>query len=94
MSRPAVSYPVNAVAPTVNQNLARALRHAGIHRPGVRPKSVREYAANDVYARTQRIEAVAEQLGLASFDTAAGLIDRAWQQRWGGVVGAGAGDAG
>lgn len=94
LSRPAVSYPVNSVAPTVSQNLARALRHAGIHRPGVRPKSVREYAANALYAKTQRIEAVAEQLGLASFDTAAGLIDRAWQQRWGEVVRAGGGDDG
>ncbi len=50
---------------------------------GVQPKSVREYAANAVYATTQRIEAVAEHLGLTSYDTAARLIDRAWQERWG-----------
>ena len=48
----------------MSDNLGRALRHAGIHRAGVQPKSVREYAANAVYATTQRIEAVAEQLGI------------------------------
>lgn len=85
LDRPADSYPVNSVAPTVSGNLGRALRFAGIHRAGVRPKSVREYAANALYARTQRIEAVAEQLGLSSYDTAARLIDREWQARWGDV---------
>lgn len=94
LGRPAGSYPVNSVAPTVSQNLERALRHAGINRAGVRPKSVREYAANAVYARTQRIEAVAEQLGLSSYDTAARLLDRGWQQRWGDAVRAEAGDDG
>ncbi len=94
LARSVDSYPLNSVAPTVSQNLARALRHAGIHRPEVRPKSLREYAANAVYARTLRIEAVAEQLGIASFDSAARLIDRTWQQRWGEVIRAGDGDDG
>lgn len=97
LERSVDSYPVNSLAPTVSQNLARALRHAGIHRPEVRPKSLREYAANAVYAvyaRTLRIEAVAEQLGIASFDSAARLIDRTWQQRWGEVIRAGDGDDG
>ncbi len=87
-------YPVNSVAPTVSDNLNRALRHAGIQRAGVQPKSVREYAANAVYATTQRIEAVAEQLGVLSYDSAARLIDRAWQDRWGDTVRAGAVDDG
>jgi len=94
LARTAGSYPLNSVAPTVSQNLARALRHAGIHRPDVHPKSLREYAANAVYARTLRIEAVAEQLGMTSFDSAGRLIDRTWQQRWGEVIRAGTGDDG
>lgn len=94
LGRSAESYPLNSVAPTVSQNLARALRHAGVHRPEIRPKSLRDYAANAVYARTGRIEAVAEQLGMTSFDTASRLIDRAWQQRWGEVIRAGTGDDG
>lgn len=88
------SYPVNSVAPTVSNNLGRALRHAGIRRAGVQPKSVREYAANAVYAMTRRIEAVSEQLGVPSYDTAARLIDPAWQQRWGDSVRAGNRDDG
>jgi len=94
LERSVHTYPVNSVAPTVSQNLARGLRHASIHRPEVRPKSLREYAANAVYARTLRIEAVAEQLGIASFDSAARLIDPTWQQRWGEVIRAGDGDDG
>jgi len=78
----------------VSDNLGRALRYAGISRSGVRPKSVREYAANTVYAKTQRIEAVAEQLGLSSYDTAARLIDRSWQEMWGQTIRAGVGDDG
>lgn len=89
LNRPARSYPMNSVAPTVSNNLSRALRHAGIHRAGVQPKSVREYAANAVYATTMRIEAVSEQLGIPSYDTAARLIDRVWQEQWGNTVRAG-----
>ena len=86
LNRPLASYPLNSVAPTVSNNLSLALRHAGIHRAGVRPKSVREYAANAIYARTQRIESVAEQLGMTSLDTVARLIDSAWQDRWGDTL--------
>lgn len=86
LSRAPSTYPVNSVAPTVSGNLARALRQAGIHRAGVRPKSIREHAANACYAEVGRIEAVAELLGLRSLDTAARLIDHEWQSRWGGVI--------
>lgn len=94
LNRPARSYPVNSVAPTVSNNLSRALRIAGIHRAGVQPKSIREYAANAVYATTLRIEAVSEQLGIPSYDSAARLIDRVWQEQWGDTVRAGGGDDG
>lgn len=86
LTRPVSNYPINSVAPTVSENLGRALRYAGVNRSGVRPKSVREYAANAVYARTQRIEAVAVHLGMSSLDTAARLIHPAWQERWGAAV--------
>ena len=86
LSRPANTYPLNSVAPTVSGNLARALRSAGVTRPGIRPKSVREYAANRAYARSGRIEVVAKRLGLTSFDAAARLVDDDWQRRWGAFV--------
>jgi site-specific recombinase XerD len=86
LHRPAATYPVNSVAPTVSANLSRALRQAGIYRADVRPKSIREYAANAYYARVNRVEAVAELLGLRSLDTTARLIDHEWQSRWGGVI--------
>jgi hypothetical protein len=86
LRRPAATYPVNSVAPTVSGNLARALRQAGIHRAGVRPKSVREYAANACYAQSGRIEAVAWLLDLRSLDAAARLIDHEWQSRWGRLI--------
>jgi integrase len=94
LGRPVASYPVNSVAPTVSAALTSALRTAGVTRPGVRPKSIREYAANAVYARSQRVESVAEQLGLNSLDTAARLLDPVWLQRWGAAVREGAADAG
>jgi len=86
LSRPASTYPVNSVAPTVSGNLSRALRKAGIDRPGLRPKSIREFAANALYAEVGRIEAVAQLLGLRSLDTTARLIDQEWQSRWGLVI--------
>ncbi len=52
-------------------------------RPHIRPKSIREYAANELYARSERIEDVAAQLGVDSLDSAARLIDAAWQREWG-----------
>ena len=76
----------------MSNNLGLAIRHAGIHRAGVRPKSVREYAANAIYARSQRIESVAEQLGMISLDTAARMIVSAWQDRWGDTLRAGSDD--
>lgn len=94
LARDVQSYPVNSLAPTVSQNLQRALALAGVVGPRLGPKSLREYAANAVYARTCRVEAVAEQLGMTSFDSAARLIDRAWQQSWGEVTRAGTGDDG
>ena len=86
MHRPLVEYPANSVAPTVSMNLSRALNTAGVTRAGVRPRSVREYAANRTYALTGRVEVVANQLGLASLDTAAGFLDHTWQDRWGPTV--------
>ncbi len=94
LNRSASSYPVNSVAPTVSENLARAIRHAGVSRAGVGPRSLREYAANAALATTGRIEAVARQLGLSSFDTAARLIDPAWQGQWGEAVRNGSGCVG
>jgi integrase len=87
MHRPVGAYQADSVAPTVSMNLSRALRRAGIARPGVRPRSCREYAANAVYARTGRVEDVAAQLGIVSLDSAFRLIDPDWQRRWGAHFG-------
>jgi len=86
MHRPVLEYPANSVAPSVSMNLSRALSAAVVTRDGVRPRSVREYAANRTYALTGRVEDVAHQLGLASLDTAAGFLDSTWQARWGPTV--------
>jgi len=86
MHRPVPEYPASSIAPTVSMNLSRALHRAGITRAGVRPRSVREYAANNTYALTGRVEDVAQLLGLASLDTAAGFLDEDWQDRWGPIV--------
>ena len=75
MAKPAREYPANSVAPSVSANLSLALQRAGICRVGVRPRSVREYAANRIYALTGRVEDVAGVLGLSSLDTAARYID-------------------
>jgi hypothetical protein len=55
---------------------------SGIARPGLRPASLREYAANQEYARHGRVEDVATLLGLHSLDAARGLIDEEWQRRY------------
>lgn len=89
LNRPVAEYGYNSLAPTVGGNLTRALRHAGIIRPGVRPKSLREYAANAAYAETRSIEIVAARLGMASLDGTSRLIDRDWQERWGDKIRAG-----
>lgn len=83
MHRPVDAYRVDSVAPTVSMNLSRALKGAGITRVGVRPRSCREYAANAVYARTGRVEDVAQRLGIVSLDAAYRLLDEGWQRRWG-----------
>jgi len=49
----------------------------------VRPRSVREYAANALYAELGSVEQVAHRLGVDSLDATARLIDRPWQARWG-----------
>lgn len=86
MHRPVLEYPASSVAPTVSMNLSRALQRAGVTRAGVRPRSVREFAANRTYALTGRVEDVADLLGLASLDTTAGFLDHSWQDRWGPTV--------
>ncbi len=83
MHRPVSAYRADVVAPTVSMNLSRAMKRAGVTREGVRPRSFREYAANAVYARTGRVEDVAEVLGIVSLDAAYGLIDWEWQRHWG-----------
>lgn len=86
MHRAGESYRAASVAPTVSMNLRRALDCAGVRRPGVRPQSLREYAANAVYAKTGRVEDVAAHLGIASLDSAQRLVDWEWQRRWVQVV--------
>lgn len=86
LTRPLGTYPLESVAPTVSTNLSRALTAAGVNRPGVRPRSLREYAANRVYALTGRIEDVASHLGIPSLDSALGLIDNGWQQHFGNEI--------
>jgi site-specific recombinase XerD len=86
LNRPAGEYLHNSLAPTVGGNLTRALRHAGVTRPEVRPKSLREYAANAAYAEARSMEIVAARLGLTSLDATSRLIDRDWQERWGEVI--------
>jgi hypothetical protein len=83
MHRPLASYPPSSVAPSVSMSLSRALHRAGVTRAGVRPRSVREFAANGTYALTRRVEDVAQRLGLSSLDAAAHFVDHAWQDRWG-----------
>lgn len=73
------SYQAQSLAPAVAQNLHRALRTARITRAGVRPASLQAYAANRCYAITNRIEDVANLLGLSSLDAARRYIDNQWQ---------------
>ena len=94
MHQPLASYPPSSIAPSVSVSLSRALHRAGVNRAGVRPRSVREFAANRTYALTRRVEDVAEQLGLSSLDTAAHFVDHAWQDRWGDVIRGSAGSGG
>lgn len=82
LARPLSSYPETSVAPSVSSSLSRAMASAGITRAGVRPASVREYAANRHYVLTGSIEAVADFLGLESLDVARGFISPAWQAQF------------
>lgn len=79
LSRALDTYPATSIAPSISSNLRRALNCAGLSGTGVRPASIREYAANRAYALTGRVESVAELLGLTSLDVARGFIDPAWQ---------------
>ncbi len=86
LSKPLAAYSDRVVAPLVSSNLSRAMGAAGIARAGVRPRSVREYAANAAYAQSGRIEDVAAFMGLSSLDTTRHLIDPQWQDQWGDHV--------
>lgn len=66
----------------VASNLKRALAAAGLDRPGVTAGSLQAFAANACYARTNRVEDVAELLGLHSLDRAMAKIDHQWQAAW------------
>jgi hypothetical protein len=75
------------VTPTaVGPHLYRALQVAGINRTGVTPGSMQDYAANRCYALTNRVEDVAELLGLVSLDAARCYIDRDWQKTWADTI--------
>jgi integrase len=87
LTRPLHSYPLTSIAPGISSSLSRAMAAAGLARPGLRAASVREYAANRVYAVTGSVEAVAQVLGLPSLDAALGFIDRGWQEKYGPEVG-------
>ena len=82
LARPLDTYPPETIAPGVSSTLARAMARAGLDRPELRPRSLREYAANRSYALTGRVEDVATMLGLQSLDTAYSFIDPAWQRDW------------
>jgi integrase len=82
LSRPLATYPLTSVAPSISSSLSRAMAASGIAKPGLRPASLREYAANQEYARRGRVEDVATLLGLHSLDVARGLIDEEWQRRY------------
>ena len=82
LRRPLDSYSPHAVAPAVASTLSRAMKRAGITRAGVRPGSLRDYAANRTYAITGRVEDVADVVGLASLDRARALVDPDWQAQW------------
>lgn len=89
LKRPLASYPATSVAPSISSSLSRAMTSAGLTRPGLRPASIREYAANRCYALEGRVEGVAALLGLASLDVAKGYIDASWQEEFGEEVRAG-----
>jgi integrase len=86
LTRPLHAYRAESIAPTVSSSLSRAMSGAGLDREGLRPRSLREFAANRAYALTQRAEHVAHILGVTSLDAAMGFIDSGWQLTWGHEV--------
>ena len=82
LARPLKTYSPETIAPGVSSTIVRALARAGLDRPGLRPRSLREYAANRSYALHGRVEDVATLLGLQSFDVAHSFIDPDWQRDW------------
>lgn len=82
LRRPLETYPATSIAPSISSNLTRGMAAAGLSRPGLRPASLREFAANREYARTGRIEDVALLLGLDSLDVARKFIDPTWQRKY------------
>jgi len=76
----------HVTATAVGQHLYRALHVAGINRPGVTPGSMQDFAANSCYAVTNRVEDVADLLGLQSLDAARCYIDRDWQHTWADTI--------
>lgn len=83
LKRPLAAYAEASVAPGISSTLSRAMRAAGVTRPGVRAASIREFAANRVYAAHQRVEEVAALLGTSSLDAAMGYVDAEWQSLYG-----------
>lgn len=79
-------YAPAAVAPAIGNTISRSIHSAGIDRPHVTAGSLRDYAANRMFALTGRVEDVAQLLGLASLDRAQRLVDIEWQTAWGDLA--------
>lgn len=86
LTRPLETYPSSSIAPGISSSLSRALSRAGIARPGVRAASIREFTLNCIYAMNNRVEDVADFLGIDSLDTAMGYIDHEWQRQYAAQV--------
>jgi site-specific recombinase XerD len=84
---PSARFLRGTIQPTsVGQKLYQALRLSTITRPGVTPSSLQDFAANRCYALTNRVEDVAQLLGLASLDNALRTIDPQWQATFGDTI--------
>ena len=86
--RDLAALPPTTVSATQSQALLRLLVRAGVNASGQVPatgSSLQQYAANRIYA-IAGIEAVREALGLRRLDSAAALVDPAWQATWGAVA--------
>jgi integrase len=82
--RDLAALPPTTVSATQSQALLRLLARAGVNRRGsvqATGSSLQQYAANRVYA-ISGIEDVREVLGLRRLDSAAALVDPAWQASW------------